>query len=64
MMFITSPRNHALLQQGLGLRRTPFQLKFQSKFATPMSIYINYRSAPTQTDITNHCPHNAVIAIA
>lgn len=28
----------------MGLRRTPYQLAFKSKFATPMSLYTNYPS--------------------
>ncbi|CAM9460634.1 unnamed protein product [Ectocarpus fasciculatus] len=45
MMFITSPLNHAFLRENMGLRRTPYQLAFKSKFATPMSLYTNYPSA-------------------
>ncbi|CAN0034231.1 unnamed protein product [Choristocarpus tenellus] len=44
MMFITSPHNHMFLLEQMGLRRTPFKLGFQSKFATPMSLYTNYCS--------------------
>ncbi|KAG5191086.1 putative N6-adenine methyltransferase-domain-containing protein [Tribonema minus] len=44
MMFVTSPRNHAQLLRDMGMRRTPFQVKFQSKFATPIAIFLNYRS--------------------
>lgn len=44
MMFITSPLNHAFLRKNMGLRRTPYQLGFKSKFATPMSLYTNYPS--------------------
>lgn len=40
----TGPLNHAILKEGMGLRRTPYRLKFKSKFATPMSLYTNYLS--------------------
>lgn len=36
--------NRAFLKKNMGLRRTPFQLAFKSKFATPMSLYTNYLS--------------------
>lgn len=38
------PLNHAYLRENMELRRTPFQLAFKSKFATPMSLYTNYLS--------------------
>lgn len=38
------PLNHALLREKMGLRRTPFELGFKSKFATPMSLYTNHFS--------------------
>ena len=44
MMFITSPMNHAHLNASMGLKRTPYALQFQSKFATPMAVYTNYES--------------------
>lgn len=41
---LAGPLNHAFLKENMGLRRTPFQLAFKSKFATPMSLYTNYQS--------------------
>ncbi|CAM9802971.1 unnamed protein product, partial [Chrysoparadoxa australica] len=40
-MFITSPLQHAFLATK-GFRRTAFQLHFQSKFSTPISVFTNY----------------------
>ncbi|CAN0474408.1 unnamed protein product, partial [Ascophyllum nodosum] len=44
MMFITSPLNHSFLKEKAGLRKTRFRLAFESKFATPMSLFTNYES--------------------
>jgi hypothetical protein len=42
MMFVTSPHNHAQLLADLGMRRTSFQVRFKSKFATPIGVFTNY----------------------
>lgn len=40
----SGPLNQAFLKEKGDLRRTPFRLAFESKFATPMSLYTNYES--------------------
>ena len=49
MMFITSPRNADFLG-GFGFKRTSYTLRFQSKFATPMSVFCNYQPVHARFD--------------